>query len=52
MDAGTPSASCFRWPELLQDPAGVGVDDNGRPTGIDANEGDLRPSPALLPLSQ
>ncbi len=30
--------------------SGVGVDDRGVPTAIGANEGDLRPSPSLLPL--
>ncbi|MEZ5966468.1 MAG: hypothetical protein R3F56_21710 [Planctomycetota bacterium] len=30
--------------------AGVGVDDHGVPTNVGANEGDVRPSPSLLPL--
>lgn len=30
--------------------SGVGVDDHGVPTNIGDNEGDLRPSPSLLPL--
>lgn len=33
-----------------QDRFGVGVDDSGTPTNIGDNEGDLRPSPSLLPL--
>ncbi|MFQ5504420.1 MAG: hypothetical protein ACE5F1_06430 [Planctomycetota bacterium] len=30
--------------------SGVWVDDSGKPTNIGANEGDIRPSPILLPL--
>ncbi len=33
-----------------QNAAGVRVDDFGAPTNIGSNEGDIRPSPALLPM--
>jgi len=46
---GATKQRYLAWRGYL-DASGRQVDDRGQPTSIGANEGDLRPSPALLPL--
>jgi hypothetical protein len=46
---GATKQRYLAWRGFL-DASGVGVDDRGQPTAIGDNEGDMRPSPALLPL--
>jgi hypothetical protein len=46
---GAAKQRYLAWRGFL-DASGTRVDDQGRPTNIGANEGDLRPAPALLPL--
>jgi hypothetical protein len=46
---GTEKQRYLAW-RGFPNTAGVPVDDSGNPTNIGSNEGDIRPTPTLLPL--